>query len=94
MSATICSSDDVKEVGIDQGGLDDRGMGGLISGGAEVFLIFTASRPACVQWTVGVLSPKQNGGSVKLTGHLRLMPLLRMLGAIPPLSIMFLWRGV
>jgi len=27
LSAKICSSNDVKEVGIDQAGLDDQGMG-------------------------------------------------------------------
>jgi len=65
---------------------------GLISRRAEVFLISTACTPACVQWTVGILSPKQSDGGVKLTGHLHLVPSLRMLGAIPPLSIKFLWR--
>jgi hypothetical protein len=67
----------------------------LISGTEEILLtsISTASRPACVQWTVGILSPKQSDGSVKLTTHLHIVPLLRIRGAIPPISIMFLWCG-
>jgi hypothetical protein len=61
----------------------------LISEGAEGFLISTASRQAFVQWRVGILSPKQSDGGVKLTAFLHVVQLLKIVGAISPLSIGF-----
>lgn len=92
MSAIICSSDDVKEVGIDHGGLDDRGMGADFWRGRG-FSYFHDIWTGLCPMDSGDSFPEAKRWGCEADGHLLLVPSLRMLGATLPLSIVFLWRG-
>jgi hypothetical protein len=62
--------------------------------GQKYFLFATASRPALeptqppIQWVSGALSPGKIVQGVKMIIHLHLVPMLRMHGAINPLTHM------